>query len=83
MQPFCDIMETFDQTDKRTIDNGGTAPAIATESGIAVDHNITAAWHAFLVGIAEIDYHSIPYNDDPIQDYGWMWQYCSHYGYYQ
>ena len=34
----------------------------------------------FLVGIAEIDYDSIPYKDDPVQDYSWMWQYCSEYG---
>ena len=83
IQPFCDIMETFNQTDIRTIDNGGTAPAIASESGIAITHNISAAWNAFLVGIAEIDYDSVPYHDDPIQDYSWMWQYCSEYGYYQ
>ena len=80
VQPFCDIMETFNQTQVRTTDNGGTAPAIASESGIAITHNITAAWHAFLVGIAEIDYDSIPYNDDPIGDYSWTWQYCSEYG---
>ena len=82
VQPFCDIMETFNNTQVRTTDNGGTASAIATESGIALTHNITAAWKAFLVGIAEIDYDSIPYNDDPIQDYSWMWQYCSEYGEY-
>jgi hypothetical protein len=83
VQPFCDIMETFNQTDVRTTDNGGIAPAIALESGIAITHSITAAWNAFLLGIAEIDYDSIPYKDDPIQDYSWMWQYCSEYGYYQ
>jgi hypothetical protein len=76
VQPFCDIMETFNQTNVRTTDNGGTAPAIASESGIAIAHNITAAWNAFLVGIAEIDYNSIPQADDPIQDYSWMWQDC-------
>ena len=80
IQPFCDIVETFNQTHVRTIDNGGTAPAVASESGIAVDHNISAAWNAFLTGIAEIDYDSIPYNNDPIADYSWMWQYCSEYG---
>ena len=80
VQPFCDIMETFNQTDVRTIDNGGTAAAIASESGIAVSSNITAAWNAFLVGIAEIDYDSIPYTNDPIENYSWMWQYCSEYG---
>lgn len=80
VKPFCDIMETFNQTSVRTTDNGGTAAAIATESGIAISHNITAAWDAFLVGIAEIDYDSIPYHDDPIQDMSWMWQYCSEYG---
>ena len=40
VQPFCDIMETFNRTEKRTTDNGGTAPAIASESGIAITHNI-------------------------------------------
>ncbi|TKA74399.1 hypothetical protein B0A55_04528 [Friedmanniomyces simplex] len=83
VKPFCDIMETFNQTHTATTDNGGTAPAIASESGIAITHNITAAWNAFLVGIAEIDYDSVPYHDDPIQDNSWMWQYCSEYGYYQ
>ena len=83
VQPFCDIMETFNNTQARTTDNGGTLPAIASESGIALTHNISAAWHALLVGIAEIDYDSIPYNDDPIQDYSWMWQYCSEYGEYR
>jgi hypothetical protein len=80
VQPFCDIMETMNQTEIRTTDNGGTTPAIASESGIAATHNISAAWQAFLVGIAEIDYDSVPYTDDPVQDYSWMWQYCSEYG---
>ena len=80
VQPFCDIMETFNNTQARTTDNGGTAPAIALESGIAITYNISAAWDAFLTGIAEIDYDSIPYDDDPVQDYSWMWQYCSEYG---
>ena len=83
VQPFCDIMETFNQTNIHTTDNGGTAPAIASESGISITHNITVAWEAFLVGIGEIDYDSIPYKDDPIADYSWTWQYCSEYGYYQ
>lgn len=81
VQPFCDLMETFNQTHVRTTDNAGTAPAIAAESGIAVTHNVTAAWNAFLVGISELGYGSIPSKDDPIQDYSWMWQYCSEYGY--
>ncbi|TKA73207.1 hypothetical protein B0A49_04241 [Cryomyces minteri] len=81
--PFCDIVETLNQTSARTTDNGGTDPAIATESGIAVTYNISLAWSAFLTGIAEIDYDSVPYHDDPIQDRSWMWQYCSEYGYYQ
>lgn len=83
VRPFCDIMETFNQTQVRTTDNGGLKPAIASESGIALTHDITAAWDAFLVGIAEIDYDSVPYESDPIQNYSWMWQYCSEYGYYQ
>lgn len=68
VQPFCDIMETMNRTSARTLDNGGTAPAIASESGINVSHNITAALQAFLVSIAEIDYDEVPYSDDPIQD---------------
>lgn len=83
VQPFCDIMETFNQTGISTTDNGGIARSLASESGIALAHNITAAWQAFLTGIAEIDYDSIPYHDDPIQDMSWMWQYCDEYGYFQ
>lgn len=83
VKPFCDIMETFNQTEESTTDNGGTAPAIASESGIAVTYNVTAAWNAFLVGIAEIDYDSIPYEPtmgDVISGNSWQWQYCSEYG---
>ena len=81
--PFCDILETRNNTHIRTTDNGGTIPALATESGLAATYNISTAWHAFLTGLAEIDYDTIPYKDDPIQDSSWMWQYCSEYGYYQ
>lgn len=70
--PFCDIMETQNRT-----------LASTTESGLASTYNISVAWSAFLTGLAEIDYDSIPYTDDPIQDTSWMWQYCSEYGYYQ
>ncbi|KAI9695772.1 MAG: hypothetical protein M1820_008444 [Bogoriella megaspora] len=81
--PFCNIMETFNQSDVLTTDNGGTAKAIASESGIAATYNVTLAWKYFLTGIAEIDYDSIPYHDDPIQDSSWQYQYCSEYGFYQ
>lgn len=82
--PFCNIMETFNQTTTLTTDNGGTTPAIAYEAGIFLStKNITLTWLAFLTGIAQIDYDSIPTSDDPIQDMSWMWQYCSEYGYYQ
>lgn len=83
VKPFCDIMETFNRTEVSTTDNGGTAPAIASESGVAVAHNVTEAWKAFLVGIAEIDYDSIPYEPtegDQITGKSWQWQYCSEYG---
>lgn len=83
VQPFCDIVETRNRTHVRTTDNGGTEPALSLESGLAASHGIQAAWKAFLVGIAEIDYDSIPYSDDPVQDYSWAWQYCSEYGYFQ
>ena len=81
--PFCDILETRNRTQARTTDNGGTATALATESGLAASFNISVAWRAFLTGLAEIDYDSIPFTNDPIQDSSWMWQYCSEYGYYQ
>ena len=83
VKPFCDIMETFNQTNASTTDNGGTAPAIASESGIASTYNVSAAWEAFLVGIAEIDYDAIPYEPtqgDEISGNSWTWQYCSEYG---
>ena len=80
VQPFCDILETMNRTHIRTTDNGGIAPALASESGIAMSHNITAAWEAFLVGITEIDYDKIPYWGDLIMQNSWAWQYCSEYG---
>ncbi|KAK5720059.1 hypothetical protein LTR15_007332 [Elasticomyces elasticus] len=73
VKPFCDNRETFNQTGVSTTDNGGTAPALASESGIAITHNISAAWNAFLVGIAEIDYDSIPYTGDPIGGNSWTY----------
>ena len=81
--PFCDIMETFNQTNISTTDNGGTRKAIASEAGIASTYNISLAWQSFLTGIAQIDYDSIPENSDPIQNLSWMFQYCSEYGFYQ
>ncbi|THY23412.1 hypothetical protein D6D01_05978 [Aureobasidium pullulans] len=83
VQPFCDTMETMNETLGRTTDNGGTSPAIASESGIVISYNISMAWSAFLMGIAEIDYDQVPYTDDPVQDVSWQYQYCSEYGYYQ
>ncbi|PNS17866.1 hypothetical protein CAC42_40 [Sphaceloma murrayae] len=85
VQPFCDIMQTFNRTSERTTSNGGSAPPIATEGGIAASYNISAAWGAFLVGLAEIDYDSLPGNglSDPSQGFSWTYQYCSEYGYYQ
>ncbi|KAF4547744.1 Serine carboxypeptidase S28-like protein [Elsinoe fawcettii] len=85
VQPFCDILETFNRTTERTTDNGGFAPPIASEGGIAQTYNITAAWNAFLVGLAEIDYDNIIGNglSDPSQGFSWTYQYCSEYGYYQ
>ncbi|TKX20341.1 extracellular serine carboxypeptidase-like protein 2 [Elsinoe australis] len=83
--PFCDIMQTFNQTSVPTTDNGGLGRPIATEGGIAATYNISAAWDAFLVGLAEIDYDALPGNglSDPSQGFSWMYQYCSEYGYYQ
>ena len=81
--PFCDIMETFNQTNTSTTDNGGTAKAIASESGISSAYNISLAWQSFLTGIAQINYDDIPYQDDPVSDISWAHQYCSEYGYYQ
>ena len=81
--PFCNIMETMNRPLAPTTDNGGIAPAIASESGLAATYNISTAWTYFLTGLAQIDYDSIPYSDDPIQDSSWMWQYCTEYGYFQ
>ena len=81
--PFCDTVETRNRTQAHTTDNGGTSPALATESGLAASFNTSVAWRAFLTGLAEIDYDSFPFADDLIQDSSWTWQYCSEYGYYQ
>lgn len=69
--PFCDILETQNYT------------APAPSSSLTSTYNISTTWSAFLTGLAEIDYDSVPYNDDPISDISWTWQYCSEYGYYQ
>jgi len=70
--PFCNILET----------QNFTRPA--TETGLAVTLNSSQkAFDAFLVGIASLDYASIPFSDDPVADRSWMWQYCSEYGFYQ
>lgn len=81
--PFCDIMETQNRTTTLTTDNGGTAPALAYESGLASALNISAAWHAFLTALIETNYDAIPRHDNPIVEMSWTWQYCSEYGYYQ
>ena len=84
--PFCNIMETYNDTSASTTDNGGTDPAIASESGIfASTGNITLTWTAFLTALQTINYNNLisPTPNDPIQDMSWMWQYCSEYGYYQ
>ncbi|EPQ56217.1 peptidase S28 [Gloeophyllum trabeum ATCC 11539] len=70
--PFCNILETQNYTQ---------APV---EGGLATTYGIEVAFDAFLAGLAETDYDSIPGNpDDPVQDRSWMWQYCSEYGFYQ
>jgi len=81
--PFCDVLETQNRTDTSTTDNGGIAPAIAFETGLAATYNISLVWSAFLTALIETNYDEIPYNGDPIQDSSWGWQYCSEYGYYQ
>jgi hypothetical protein len=55
----------------------------ATEGGVAASHSIQIALQSFLTGLAEIDYDSIPFQDDRVTDMSWMWQYCSEYGFYQ
>ncbi|KAF7317945.1 Peptidase S28 [Mycena kentingensis (nom. inval.)] len=70
--PFCDLLETKNAT------------ADAVERGIVSKSGVKAAFDAFMVALAELDYDSIPGNaDDPVQDMSWMRQYCSEYGYYQ
>ncbi|KAJ7089721.1 peptidase S28 [Mycena belliarum] len=70
--PFCNLLETQNST------------ADPLEGGIAASQGVEAAFSAFLVAIAELDYDSIAGNaDDPVQDRSWMRQYCSEYGFYQ
>ncbi|KAF8196749.1 peptidase S28 [Mycena galopus ATCC 62051] len=70
--PFCNLLETQNST------------AEPFEGGVISALGINAAFDAFLVAIAELDYDSIPGNaDDPVQDLSWMRQYCSEYGFYQ
>ncbi|KAF8511849.1 peptidase S28 [Hysterangium stoloniferum] len=74
LPPFCDNLETKNTT------------AHASEEGIAASSGVQAAFDAFLVALAEVDYSAISENadeDDPVQDMSWMWQYCSEYGFYQ
>ena len=67
--PFCNIVETR---------NFSSDPV---EAGLAATLGVDAAFNAFLTGIAELDYDSIPGDpDDPVTDRSWMWQYCSEYG---
>ena len=84
--PFCDVMETFNQTSVSTTDNRGTSPAIAPSSGIALTYNITTAFSAFLTGLAQEDHkdHSPPTNSiNLINRMSWIWQTCSEYGFYK
>ncbi|KAL5513466.1 hypothetical protein ACEPAH_3865 [Sanghuangporus vaninii] len=70
--PFCNLLETQNFTED------------PVETGIAAAHGVQAAFKAFTVAIAELDYDSIPRSpDDPVTDMSWMWQYCSEYGFYQ
>ncbi len=66
--PFCNLLETKNLTQN------------AAESGIAAQEGAQVAFEAFLKALAELDYDSIPFTDDPVQDRSWMWQYCSEYG---
>lgn len=66
--PFCNLLETKNFTQD------------AVEKGIAAQEGVQAAFEAFLTAIAELDYDSIPFTDDPVGDRSWMWQYCSEYG---
>lgn len=83
--PFCNVWETQNRTNVSTTDNGGTARSIAPASGLALEYNITIAWDAYLVALAEINFDEIVSVNpsDPVQGYSWTYQYCSEYGYYQ
>lgn len=82
--PFCDVWETQNRTSVSTTDNGGTARSIAPASGLALECNISTAWNACLVALAEINFDEIVSVNpsDPGQGYSWTYQYCSEYGYY-
>ncbi|KAL9108691.1 MAG: hypothetical protein Q9187_008264 [Circinaria calcarea] len=81
--PFYNILETRNRTSVLTTDNGGTTPALAPESGLALTYKVSLAWTSFLTALTETNYDDIPYTDDPMQDASWMWQYCFEYGYFQ
>lgn len=83
--PFCDILETQNRTHLPMTDNGGIPKAIAPASGLALEFNISTAWNAFLVALVETNYDEIvsPTPPDPSAGYGWMYQLCSEYGFYQ
>ncbi|KAF8584225.1 hypothetical protein K439DRAFT_1633722 [Ramaria rubella] len=77
LPPFCENIETRNFT------------SLAFEQGIAASdpNGVQAAFNAFLIALAELDYDAIEAadadQDDPVQDLSWMWQYCSEYGFYQ
>ncbi|GAM89198.1 hypothetical protein ANO11243_072350 [Dothideomycetidae sp. 11243] len=85
VQKFCDDMQTMNQSSVSTTDNGGTAPPIASEAGIARTQNITVAWNAFLVAMSATGYNNLPGSGlvEPSSGISWTWQYCTEFGYYQ
>ncbi|KAF5361184.1 hypothetical protein D9758_009040 [Tetrapyrgos nigripes] len=73
--PFCNLLETRNFTLSPL--EGGITSSVEGRAGI------DQAFDAFLVALAELDYDSIPFQDDPVTDRSWMRQYCSEYGFYQ
>ncbi|THU93213.1 peptidase S28 [Dendrothele bispora CBS 962.96] len=73
--PFCNLLETRNFTAEPL--EGGVVSSAEGQQGI------DQTFDAFLVALAELDYDSIPSQDDPATDRAWMRQYCSEYGFYQ
>ncbi|KZP00218.1 peptidase S28 [Calocera viscosa TUFC12733] len=87
IQPFCDLLESMNNTVTQTWDNSDTSlqAPISSEAGLAATYGIEKAVDAWLTAIWELDRDSLPPSPLPSDPTGrsWTWQYCTEWGYYQ